>query len=132
GVDDPVLDEKVGRYASQLREDIGLIEGVYDPFDRNKYLSGDVAPVFFGSAINNFGVKELLDAFTQIAPPPGDRDSAERTIQPSEKNFTGFVFKIHANLDPRHRDRIAFLRICSGRFERGKFFHHVRLNKELR
>jgi len=132
GVDDPILDEKIGRYAPQLREDIGLIEGVYDPFDRVKYLAGDVAPVFFGSAINNFGVKELLDAFTQIAPPPGDRDSAERTIHPSEKNFTGFVFKIHANLDPRHRDRIAFLRICSGKFERGKFFHHVRLNKEVR
>jgi peptide chain release factor 3 len=131
-VNDQILDEKLGRYVGQLREDVQLIEGVYDSFDREKYLSGEVAPVFFGSAINNFGVKELLDTFTEIAPPPGDRDTAERTIHPSEKQFTGFVFKIHANLDPRHRDRIAFLRICSGKFERGKFFHHVRLNKELR
>ena len=129
---DKILDDNVGRYADQLREDIHLIEGVYDAFDRDKYLAGDLAPVFFGSAINNFGVKELLDTFTQIAPPPGDRPSNERTIHPNEKQFTGFVFKIHANLDPKHRDRIAFLRICSGKFERGKFFHHVRLDKDMR
>jgi peptide chain release factor 3 len=129
---DPVLVEKVGRYAEQLQEDIQLIDGVYDPFDRNRYLSGEVAPVFFGSAINNFGVKELLDTFTEIAPPPGDRPAVTRVVHPNEKPFTGFVFKIHANLDPKHRDRIAFLRICSGKFERGKFFHHVRLNKDIR
>lgn len=130
--DDPILEEKVGKYALQLKEDIHLIDGVYDAFDRKKYLDGEVAPVFFGSAINNFGVKELLDTFTEIAPPPGDRPTSTRTVHPGEKNFTGFVFKIHANLDPKHRDRIAFLRICSGKFERGKFFHHVRLNKDLR
>lgn len=132
GVDDPELDTRVGKDAKQLREDIHLIEGVYDQFDRNKYLTGAVAPVFFGSAINNFGVKELLDTFIEIAPPPGPRETTTRTIQPDEKPFSGFVFKIHANLDPKHRDRIAFLRICSGKFERGKFFHHVRLDKDLR
>jgi len=130
--EDPLLEEKVGKYALQLREDVHLIDGVYDKFDRKKYLDGHVAPVFFGSAINNFGVKELLDTFTEIAPPPGDRTTDQRVVHPNEKNFTGFVFKIHANLDPKHRDRIAFLRICSGKFERGKFFHHVRLNKDLR
>jgi peptide chain release factor 3 len=132
GIDDRMLDEKLGKYVQQLRDDIHLIEGVYDPFDRKKYLEGHLAPVFFGSAINNFGVKELLDTFTEIAPPPGNRPTDHRTVHPDEKQFTGFVFKIHANLDPRHRDRIAFLRICSGKFERGKFFHHVRLNKDLR
>jgi peptide chain release factor 3 len=129
---DKLLDEKVGKYVNQLREDMHLIEGVYDSFNRKEYLAGNVAPVFFGSAINNFGVKELLDTFTEIAPPPGTRPADIRTVHPDEKNFTGFVFKIHANLDPRHRDRIAFLRICSGKFERGKFFHHVRLDKDIR
>ncbi len=131
-VDDAIIEEKVGKYALQLQEDMHLIDGVYDAFDRQKYLAGEVAPVFFGSAINNFGVKELLDTFTEIAPPPGDRPTVTRVVHPSEKNFTGFVFKIHANLDPKHRDRIAFLRICSGKFERGKFFHHVRLDKDIR
>lgn len=132
GTEDPMLDEKVGKYAVQLREDVHLIDGVYDAFDRDQYLAGNVAPVFFGSAINNFGVRELLDTFSEIAPPPGDRPATTRIVHPSEKNFTGFVFKIHANLDPKHRDRIAFLRICSGKFERGKFFHHVRLDKDVR
>jgi peptide chain release factor 3 len=131
-IDDPLLEEKTGRYAAPLRDDIHLIEGVYDQFDRTRYLAGEVAPVFFGSAINNFGVRELLNTFTAIAPPPGPRESDTRVVMPDENNFTGFVFKIHANLDPKHRDRIAFLRICSGKFERGKFFHHVRLNKDLR
>lgn len=128
----PVLDDIAGKYAHQLREDVHLIEGVYNPFDRDQYLSGAMAPVFFGSAINNFGVKDLLDTFVEIAPPPGDRSADIRTVHPDEKQFTGFVFKIHANLDPKHRDRIAFLRICSGKFERGKFFHHVRLDKDIR
>jgi peptide chain release factor 3 len=88
--------------------------------------------VFFGSAINNFGVKELLDTFIQIAPPPRSLESTERTVNVHEDKFSGFIFKIHANLDPRHRDRIAFLRVCSGKFERNKFFHHVRLDKEVR
>jgi peptide chain release factor 3 len=131
-LNDPKLDDLAGRYTQQLREDVNLIDGVYDPFDREKYLSGEVAPVFFGSAINNFGVKELLDTFVEIAPPPGNRQTDQRVVHPEEKQFTGFVFKIHANLDPKHRDRIAFLRICSGKFERGKFFHHVRLDKDIR
>lgn len=127
------LDKRVGeRDANQLREDVELIEGVYDAFDRAEYLSGKVAPVFFGSAINNFGVKELLDTFSQIAPHTLARPTDARIVAPDEKKFSGFVFKIHANLDPKHRDRIAFLRICSGRFERNKFYHHVRLDKDVR
>lgn len=127
------LDKQVGQQdANQLREDVELIEGVYDPFNRDQYLAGKVAPVFFGSAINNFGIKELLDTFTQIAPHTQARATDERVVVPDEKKFSGFVFKIHANLDPKHRDRIAFLRICAGRFERNKFYHHVRLDKDVR
>ncbi|CAN5587677.1 peptide chain release factor 3 [soil metagenome] len=129
---DPLIDQLAGPYASQLREDVELIEGVYDVFERGPYLEGKVAPVFFGSAINNFGVKEMLDTFIEIAPVPGKRPTDKREIIPTEKNFTGFVFKIHANLDPRHRDRIAFLRVCSGKFERNKFYHHIRLDKDIR
>ncbi|MGE5411396.1 MAG: peptide chain release factor 3, partial [Clostridiales bacterium] len=115
-----------------LKDDVHLIEGVYDEFDRQTYLCGDVAPVFFGSAINNFGVKELLDTCIEVSPVPRGRQTDIRPIEPTEEQFSGFVFKIHANLDPRHRDRIAFLRICSGKFERNKFFHHVRLDKNFR
>ncbi|OGW16764.1 MAG: peptide chain release factor 3 [Nitrospirae bacterium GWC2_57_13] len=129
---DAALDRQIGDYANKLREDAELVEGAYDDFDRQTYLAGDLAPVFFGSAVNNFGVKELLDTLTTIAPPPANRATNVRVVESGEKNFTGFVFKIHANLDPRHRDRIAFVRICSGRFERSKFFHHVRLNKDIR
>lgn len=129
---DKQLDEIIEDDADKLRHDIELIEGVYDTFDVNRYLSGEVAPVFFGSAINNFGVKELLDAFIKISPNPVGRESTVRFVKPEEEKFTGFVFKIHANLDPKHRDRIAFLRIVSGKFERNKFYKHVRLQKELR
>jgi peptide chain release factor 3 len=129
---DPILDEKFGSQAVQLREDVELIEGVYTDFSREDYLSGSVAPVFFGSALNNFGVRELLLTFLRIAPTPGSRDTDTRTVGPTEEKFSGFVFKIHANLDPRHRDRIAFLRVCSGRFEKDKPFHHVRLGKNVR
>jgi len=131
-LEDSVLDEQLGQYAAQLREDVELIEGGYEPFDRQSYLEGDLAPVFFGSAVNNFGVKELLNTFTEIAPTPLSRPADTRSIHPNEKSFSGFVFKIHANIDPRHRDRIAFLRICSGKFERNKFFHHVRLGKDFK
>lgn len=132
-IDTPVLDQKVGeRDAAQLREDVELIEGVYDEFDVNAYRAGKLAPVFFGSAVNNFGVKELLDGFCQISPEPIARPTDKRVVEPQEKKFSGFVFKIHANLDPRHRDRIAFLRVCSGLFERGKFYHHTRLDKDVR
>lgn len=128
-----VLDAKVGaKDAKQLREDVELIEGVYGDFDRETYLSGEIAPVFFGSAVNNFGVQELLDTFCSIAPPTLPRLTDARMVSPEEKKFSGFIFKIHANLDPKHRDRIAFLRICSGTFERNTFYHHVRIEKKLR
>lgn len=127
------LDAIVGeRGAKQLRQDIDLIDGVYDPFDVETYLKGEVAPVFFGSALNNFGVQELLEAFIRISPNPQGRTSDKRFVSPEEPKFSGFVFKIHANLDPKHRDRIAFLRIVSGKFERNKFYHHVRLDKDFR
>jgi peptide chain release factor 3 len=130
---DPELEKLVEeKNARQLREDVELIEGVYGDIELDKYLAGKTAPVFFGSAINNFGVKEMLDTFIQIAPIPRSRETTTRTVDVNEDKFSGFIFKIHANLDPRHRDRIAFLRVCSGRFERNKFYTHVRLNKEVR
>jgi peptide chain release factor 3 len=130
---DPLLDEKVGeRDAKQLREDVELLEGVYGDLNVEDYLSGKVAPVFFGSAVNNFGVKELLDTFIHVSPFPQGRMTDKRYVAPDEDKFTGFIFKIHANLDPRHRDRIAFLRVCSGKFERNKFFKHTRLDKDVR
>ena len=132
-INTPLLEKAVGeRDAKQLREDVELIDGVYGDFDVNTYLKGDVAPVFFGSGVNNFGVKELLDTFCDISPNPIARLTDKREVEPEEKKFTGFIFKIHANIDPRHRDRIAFLRICSGTFERGKFYKHVRLSKDMR
>lgn len=132
-VNDAEVDKLVGESAAnQLREDIELVEGVYPEFDRDEYLKGKVAPVFFGSAVNNFGVKELLECFIDIAPRPIPRETELRQVTPEEKDFSGFVFKIHANMDPRHRNRIAFIRVCSGRFERGKNYHHVRMDKSLR
>ncbi|MFM7466282.1 MAG: peptide chain release factor 3, partial [Crocinitomicaceae bacterium] len=132
-IQDKQLDEIIGQQpAAELREELEMIEGVYDPFNRENYLAGDVAPVFFGSAVNNFGVKELLDTFCEISPSPRGRESDTRKVNPEDPKFSGFVFKIHANLDPKHRDRIAFLRIVSGRFERNKFYHHVRLSKDMK
>ena len=128
-----VLDELVGQKdADQLREDVELFEGVYGDFDNDAYLRGEKAPVFFDSAINNFGVRELLDTFIRISPEPRSRETTTRVVQVGEDKFSGFIFKIHANLDPKHRDRIAFLRVCSGKFERNKFYHHVRLEKDVR
>jgi peptide chain release factor 3 len=130
---DKVLDEKLGeRDAAQLREDVELVEGVHGKLNVEDYLSAKVAPVFFGSAINNFGVKEMLDTFIRIAPTPRSRETTVRKVDVEEEKLSGFVFKIHANLDPKHRDRIAFFRVCSGRFERNKYFHHVRLDKDMR
>ncbi|MCC7302050.1 MAG: peptide chain release factor 3 [Bacteroidia bacterium] len=130
---DPVLTEMVGEdFAGKLQHDIELIDGVYDPFDKERYLAGQISPVFFGSAVNNFGVRELLDCFIQVAPPPRGRETAERKIAPEEKKLTGFVFKIHANLDPKHRDRIAFMRVCSGVFERNKNYYHVREGRQMK
>ncbi len=127
------LDQLVGEnYAKQLRADVELIEGVYPEFDVQDYLDGKVAPVFFGSAVNNFGVKELLDTFIRIAPPPIPRETTIREVKPEENKFTGFIFKIHANMDPKHRNRIAFLRVCSGKFERATNYYHVRQDKSIR
>lgn len=132
-IQDPAIDRLFSeKDTQQLRSDVELIEGVYDPLDKEAYLAGKLAPVFFGSALNNFGVKDMLDTFVEIAPVPQPRETSTRLLDPQEDAFSGFVFKIHANLDPRHRDRIAFLRVCSGKFERNKFFHHVRLDKDVR
>ncbi|MDH5608146.1 MAG: peptide chain release factor 3 [Cyclobacteriaceae bacterium] len=132
-IHDPSLEKHIAASAArQLREDIDLIEGVYDPFDPTDYLEGNLAPVFFGSAVNNFGIRELLDCFVQIAPPPRPRETDLREIVPNEEKFTGFIFKIHANMDPRHRNRIAFVRICSGTFFRGNNYYHVRHDKSFR
>ncbi len=130
---DSRIDQAVGeRDAEQLREDVELIEGVYPEFNVDDYLRGEVAPVFFGSAVNNFGVKELLDCFIRFAPKPRPRETDVRLIEPSEDNFSGFIFKIHANMDPNHRNRIAFVRVCSGKFERGQNYYHVRMDKKIR
>ncbi len=130
---DPRLDDMVGKEdADNLREEVELIQGVYEPFDEQLYKEGLLAPVFFGSALNNFGVQEMLDTFIDIAPGPQARETNLREVAPEEEKLSGFIFKIHANLDPNHRDRIAFLRVCSGTFERNKFYHHPRLQKKLR
>lgn len=128
----PELDTILRDDAETLRNELELAEGVYPVFDRDDYLQGKLCPVFFGSALNNFGVKELLDCFIRIAPTPVGRDTEERHIDPEEDKFTGFVFKIHANMDPNHRDRIAFVRVVSGRFERNKPYYHVRLKRSLK
>lgn len=132
-LNDKRLNDKIGeKDAEILREDVELIEGVYGDLNEEGYLAGKIAPVFFGSAINNFGVREMLDNFIRIAPAPRSRETSARVIEVGEDKFSGFIFKIHANLDPKHRDRIAFLRVCSGKFERNKYFHHVRLDKDIR
>lgn len=132
-INDPILEKYVGENnANQLRADVELLNGVYPELNVQDYLDGKVAPVFFGSAVNNFGVKELLDTFIRLAPPPAPRETTARVIQPYESKFTGFIFKIHANMDPKHRNRIAFLRVCSGKFERGTNYYHVRQEKGIR
>ena len=118
--------------ANALRENLELVQGVYPPFDKDAYLKGNQQPVFFGSALNNFGVRELLDCFIDIAPTPRPKKAEERIVEPSEKALTGFVFKIHANMDPKHRDRLAFIKIVSGTFERNKPYLHVRNNKKMK
>lgn len=118
--------------ADQLREDVDLIQGAADPFDLELYLNGTQTPVFFGSAINNFGIREMLDAFIRIAPSPGKRETKTRAVEPSENAFSGFTFKIQANMDPEHRDRIAFFRICSGKFSKGMKVRHHRIGKDIK
>ncbi|HMX83196.1 MAG TPA: peptide chain release factor 3 [Saprospiraceae bacterium] len=120
------------KLAAELREELHVLESVYPALDHQKYLNGDISPVFFGSAVNNFGVKELLDCFVDIAPGPLPRETEERMVAPEEEKFSGFVFKIHANMDPNHRDRIAFLRICSGTFFRNTNYLHVRQAKKMK
>lgn len=130
---DPELDRRVGSsLAARLREDVELLSGIYPAFEREDYLAGLVTPVFFGSALNNFGVTELLDALVELAPEPTPKDAETRTVVPEETKMSGFVFKIHANLDPKHRDRVAFLRIVSGKFERNKVYYHVRSGSTFR
>lgn len=132
-INNPELEEHIGDdLAQRLRTDIELIEGVYPEFDVNTYLDGDIAPVFFGSALNNFGVKELLDCFVRIAPSPRAIQAIEREVDAEEDAFSGFIFKIHANMDPNHRSCIAFVKICSGRFERNANYKHVRFGKNMR
>lgn len=132
-INDPAIDKAVGDAdATKLREDIELIEVVYPEFNEQDYLDGLVAPVFFGSALNTFGVKELLDCFVRIAPSPRPTQAEERIVSPEEEAFTGFVFKIHANMDPNHRSCIAFVKVCSGRFERNANYKHIRSGKIMR
>lgn len=130
-IDDPRLDEILGEQATQLRDDIELLQGAANPFNKERYLRGEQTPVFFGSAINNFGVQELLENFVELAPAPGPRPATTRDVEPTETEFSGIVFKIQANMDPRHRDRIAFMRINSGRFTRGMKVRHHRIGKEI-
>ncbi len=130
-INDSKLDELIGSAADELRGDIELLEGAANPFDKDEYLKGNQTPVFFGSAINNFGVEELLDALVDLAPAPGPRQTQTREVDPTEEAFSGFVFKVQANMDPAHRDRIAFLRICSGRFQKGMKVRHHRIGKEV-
>ena len=132
-LESPDLEKEIGeRAANTLREEIKIIDEVYPDFEKEDYLEGILSPVFFGSAINNFGVKELLDCFVDIAPNPLPRITEERQINPEEDKFSGFVFKIHANMDPKHRDRIAFLRVCSGTFQRNTNYFHVRQERKIK
>ncbi len=132
-VNNPELEDHIGaEAAATLREELELVYEVYPKFDQEAYAAGTLQPVFFGSALNNFGVRELLDCFVDIAPQPRPKQSEERLVKPDEKNFTGFVFKIHANMDPKHRDRLAFVKIVSGEFKRNTPYLHVGLNKKLK
>jgi peptide chain release factor 3 len=129
GLDNPQLNELLGDQVDELRDEIELVKGASHDFDVDAYLAGNLSPVFFGSAINNFGVNELLDHFVATAPAPQARETTTRRVEPDEEQFSGFVFKIQANMDPAHRDRIAFLRICSGSYKKGMKMHHVRIGK---
>jgi len=132
-IQDPGVDESItSSAAKKLREELELVNGVYPAFERKEYLAGRLAPVFFGSALNNFGIRELLHAFLKIAPPPGISTTETRIVKPTEEPFTGFVFKIHANMDPNHRSRIAFVKICSGHFKRNTPYLHVNLRKQFK
>ncbi|MFY0629556.1 MAG: peptide chain release factor 3 [Flavobacteriaceae bacterium] len=132
-LDNPKLDEVVGETSAEtLREELELVYEVYPKFNHEEYLNGELQPVFFGSALNNFGVKELLDAFIEIAPEPQPKKAEERLVDSKEEKLTGFVFKIHANMDPKHRDRLAFVKIVSGTFKRNAPYLHVRNGKKVK
>jgi len=132
GLANPLLDNRFPGEIGQLREDVELIQSASSPFDLVSFLAGHQSPVFFGSAINNFGVQEILQALLDWAPPPQERDGGSRRVHPAESSFSGFVFKIQANMDPKHRDRIAFLRVCSGRYAPGMKVKHLRLEREMK
>lgn len=132
GIDNPILDEMYPLEIEQLRMEVELVHGASNPFNLEEFLAGTLTPVFFGSAINNFGVREILNALLDWAQPPSERDATVRAVQPNESAFSGFIFKIQANMDPAHRDRIAFMRVCSGHFERGMRIRHLRLNRDVR
>lgn len=131
GIDNPAFDERFGMLAKEFRDEIELVMGASHSFDKEEYLSGKLTPVYFGSALNNFGVREILDAISEYAPEPIGRNTASRMVIPTETKFSGFVFKIQANMDPQHRDRIAFLRICSGHYSKGMKMYQVRIDKEV-
>ncbi|MFD2696648.1 peptide chain release factor 3 [Mesonia sediminis] len=132
-IENPELDELIGeKHAEELRDNLDLALSVYPEFDIEEYRKADLQPVFFGSALNNFGVRELLDCFIKIAPSPRPKESDTRLVEPTEDKFSGFVFKIHANMDPKHRDRLAFVKIVSGTFERNKPYLHVRNQKKVK
>ena len=130
-LDTPAVDESLGEFADELREEVELVRGASHPFNQQAYLEGKLTPVYFGTALGNFGIKQMLDEFVESAPAPQPRDTEQRVIRPDEKKFTGFVFKIQANMDPQHRDRIAFLRICSGQYQKGMKLKHVRTGKTM-
>lgn len=132
GLNNPELDKILDYQAAELREQVELVKGASHEFNFELFQQGKLTPVYFGSAINNFGIKELLDAFSEFAPLPQARETNIRTVEPTEENFSGFVFKIQANMDPQHRDRIAFLRVCSGHYEKGMRVKHLRLGREIK
>ena len=132
GIDNPELESHIGAYAQELKDEIELVRGASHEFDHELFLSGDLTPVYFGTALGNFGVDHMLDGLTKWAPAPMPREAKTRVVRAEEEKFTGFVFKIQANMDPQHRDRIAFMRICSGVYKKGMKFKHVRINKDVR
>ena len=132
GLDSAEATEFMGAYAEDYREQIDFVRGATHQFELEEYLAGRMTPVFFGTALGNFGVREMLDGFVEWAPTPRARATHERAVEPSEEKFSGFIFKIQANMDPKHRDRIAFMRICSGTYSQGMKMKHVRLGKDVR
>jgi peptide chain release factor 3 len=132
GLDNPEADKLLGYYAEDVRAEIELVRGATHEFDLDAYLQGKMTPVFFGTALGNFGVREMLDKFVEWAPPPQERKTDVRQVCADEPKFSGFVFKIQANMDPKHRDRVAFMRVCSGAYNQGMKMHHVRLGKDVR